>query len=146
MVRMWLIMLIYICKMYFCDNREFTSLASQLVNRCHMRDKDLTQELLTTNVTQFGSQSPMITALNTENLKFTSQVACMECVSNVWKGDLCSRTPHWKVLSLIHSSKKYRIIFNLLTSYNKWSSYIVPLYCINVDNFSTKNKICRVFF
>ena len=112
--------------MYYLHwNREFTTLASDLVNICHKKNEGITQELLTTNLDQFGSQSPMITALETDNLKFTSQIACQESVAYVWKGDLDSKTPHKKVglffiLSLIlhqasyEEKRKYMQLMNII--------------------------------
>ena len=89
------------------------------MNICYTKDENLTQELLTTNIEDFGSQSPLITALETENMKFTRQIACKKTVSTLWKGDLDSDTPHWKVLiyDLVYKKKFIYLSYSLIETY-----------------------------
>ena len=78
--------------------RELTSYASNLVDCCHLHNEKHTQHILLTNVPVFGSQSPILTALETKNRKFSSLPACQKSVARVWTGKLDPQTAHWRVM------------------------------------------------
>ena len=81
----------------FCSFRELTVCAIRLVNQCHASDSNRTQNILLANEVVFGSQSPIITALETSNTEFFSEEPCHKSVQRAYMGKLDSNESDCKV-------------------------------------------------
>lgn len=75
---------------YFCI-REFANLAHELLEHCFKTDDDLTQLLLTYELSNWSDQSCMSLATSANHRPFIASTGCQIVVTEMWMGGLRTR-------------------------------------------------------
>lgn len=82
---------------YFCS--EFRKLALELLEQCYQTDDDLTFQLLTYELRNWGKQTCLSLAVLANHKEFLAHPGCQILLADLWHGGLRIRkNSNWKVL------------------------------------------------
>ena len=73
-----------------CPFSEFKGLALGFLDQCFRTNEDLTQQLLTYNVKNWGEQTCLSLAVSIEHEKFLAHVSCQTLLTDIWMGAIKS--------------------------------------------------------
>lgn len=72
--------------------REFKRLALCLLDQCFRTNEELTQQLLTYNLQNWGGQTCLSLAISIEHEEFLAHVSCQTLLTDIWTGAM--KTAH----------------------------------------------------
>ena len=75
-----------------CPFSEFKRLALGFLDQCFRTNEDLTQQLLTYNVKNWGEQTCLSLAVSIEHEEFLAHVSCQTVLTDIWMGAIKSRS------------------------------------------------------
>ena len=101
--------------------REFKRMALGLLDQCFQTNEELTQQLLTYNLENWGGQSCLSLAVTIEHEEFLAHVSCQTLLTEIWTGAM--KSAH-------RSSIKVTVTFPSCTRNSKW--YFPLIYACSI--------------
>ncbi len=80
--------------------REFKRLALGLLDQCFRTNEELTQQLLTYNLENWGGQTCLSLAVAIEHEEFLAHVSCQTLLTDIWTGAM--KTAHRSSIKVRH--------------------------------------------
>ena len=112
--------------------REFEDLAVGVMNVCYLQDEQRAQELLVREMDNWGGVTCIMIAVQADNKRFVSHMACQTLLNNVWMGKMSQDNGLLKVAVCLFVSF---LSCHLSIFMYKWSRYSQmatngPCYCL----------------